>query len=532
MTWRQKTLYQKVKNASGWVHLSQQDIGDAEAQAIAQALTENTTVTRLSMYKNQVSDAGALSVAQALELNKTVKELYLSENQIGDAGAQAIAEALKVNTTVTALVLHRNQIGDAGAHAIAAALKENKTVSVLVLYHNQISDAGARAIAEALKENKTLTILFLANNFLTRTGITAFKQPGSTICQFKSLGDQLAHSVQIAASAPTNAQSQPSFDLDFEIQQLRSDLAVRDSWIDVLQRSQPAFGSFAGSIPKVPLAELVTATNNFADDLLIGQGGFGRVYRASLSGQRVAVKRLSAESVESYATFQLELDSLSRFRHPNIITILFYTESHDGYCLVYELMPNGSVRDRLDCKNNTPPLTWTQRHRIAADVSRGMKYVQTAFFPEHVLLHRDLKTDNVLLDAHFNAKVSDFGLVRDAPHFDEQNYLCTQNIQGTRVYMCPEFVAEGRMTTKTDVYAFGVILLELVSAEKPCPRLISAARKAVQYQTVIELLDSALDRNAVEHQSVSELAVLALECLDDAADGRPSFCDILDRLRL
>ncbi|KJE96897.1 TKL/IRAK protein kinase [Capsaspora owczarzaki ATCC 30864] len=340
-----------------------------------------------------------------------------------------------------------------------------------------------------------------------------------------------------------------------ELKKLRSDLAAKEQSlatkeqnlaakdrelksaldrIDVFERNQPAVGSasnFDGPIPQVPLATLVAATSNFAADSLLGKGAFGCVYGASLPGPSVAVaiKKLSAESKQGAAEFKAELASLSKFRHANIIAILSYAEEGDEQCLVYEFMPNGSVRDCLNLKNNATPLTWSQRHRIAADVSRGMHYVQTAF-PDHALFHLDLKTDNVLLDAHFNAKVSDFGLVRIATHLDEQSYLRTSNVQGTAAYMCPEFFEKGRMTVKTDVYAFGMILLELLTAEKPGTKLKTDTRKAVKNQKFSDMLDSTLKPTEAELQNVSDFVTLALECLDEAADDRPSFGRILATL--
>ncbi|KJE95944.1 hypothetical protein CAOG_06330 [Capsaspora owczarzaki ATCC 30864] len=516
MNQRQRALYDQVKNASEGLNLDKQQIfGDAETQAVAEALKVNTKLTWL----------------------------YLRQNQIGDPGAQAIAEALRVNTRLTGLDLSANQIGD----------------------------VGANAIAQAIKVNKTLTWLHLSKNFLTDTGITTIRQTGNTICKLDNLDEQRVPSpaewAQIAARVVANvaeiqqlrseiaAKEQVLAAKDQELatnvqdlQQLRSNLVAKDQGlatkdlklqsaldrIDVLERSQPAGGSassFDQPIPQVPLATLVSATNNFADDSLLGEGAFGRVYGASLPGPPVAVaiKKLSAESIQHYAAFQSELKSLSKFRHPNIIVMLSYAEAQDEYCLVYEFMPNGSVRDRLNRKNNTPPLTWSQRHRIAADVARGMHYVQTAF-AGHVLFHLDLKTDNVLLDAHYNAKVSDFGLVRAAEHLDEKRYLRTQNAQGTVAYMSPEFLVDGRMTIKTDVYAFGMILLELVTAMKAAVQLKTDLRKAVKTQNVIGMLDSALKPTEAEQESINEIVTLALKCLDEDVDERPSFGSILVQL--
>ncbi|KJE97230.1 hypothetical protein CAOG_07672 [Capsaspora owczarzaki ATCC 30864] len=173
MNSRQRELYDKVKNAKKHLDLAERQIGDAEAQAIAEALKVNTTVTELSLYQNRIGATGARAIAEALQMNKAVTTLDLRENQIGAAGAQAIAEALKVNTTLAVLSLYQNQIGDAGAQAIAEALRENKTVTRLGLYQNQTGDAGALAIAEALKVNTTLGLLDLRFNCIGKAGLQA-----------------------------------------------------------------------------------------------------------------------------------------------------------------------------------------------------------------------------------------------------------------------------------------------------------------------------------------------------------------------
>ncbi|KJE97225.1 hypothetical protein CAOG_007666 [Capsaspora owczarzaki ATCC 30864] len=173
---RERELYDKVKNASGGLILHQNQIDDAGAQVIAEALRVNTALTGLNLPQNQIGDAGARAIAEALKVNTTLKELNLRENQIGAAGAQAIAEALKVNTTLAVLSLYQNQIGDAGAQAIAEALRENKTLKELYLYQNQIDDAGAHAIAEALKVNKTLEKLDLRGNQIGDIGAQAIAE--------------------------------------------------------------------------------------------------------------------------------------------------------------------------------------------------------------------------------------------------------------------------------------------------------------------------------------------------------------------
>ncbi|XP_004342468.2 hypothetical protein CAOG_08213 [Capsaspora owczarzaki ATCC 30864] len=571
----------KVNKTLTLLYLNVNQIGDAGAQAIAEALQVNKTLTLLNLSANRLGDAGAQAIGEALKVNTTLAGLGLGENQIGDVGAQAIAEALKVNTTLTELYLWQNQIGDAGAQALAEALKVNKTLTMLYLNKNFLTSTAITTLRqtgnticklEGLDDQRVPSPSELAQ--IVARAVNAQLQPSVNLAaENQQLRSELAAKEQVLATKDQELATK-----DQELQQLRFDLAAKDQKfattelelvakeqqlankvqelaakdqelaakdqelaakdlelqsaldrIDVLERNQDASGSasnFDQPIPQVPLATLVAATNNFAADSLLGEGAFGRVYGASLPGPRVAIKKLSAESKQGTVEFKSELDSLSKFRHANIIAILSYAEEGDERCLVYEFMPNGSVRDRLSRKNNTPALTWSQRHRIAADVARGMHYVQTAF-PDHALFHLDLKTDNVLLDAHFNAKVSDFGLVRAAQHLDDKSYFRTQNVQGTAAYMCPEFFDEGRMTIKTDVYAFGMILLELLTATKPGARLKTDTRKAVKNQKFMAMLDSALKPTETDQQSVGEFVTLALECLEEAADDRPSFGSIL-----
>ncbi|KJE95297.1 hypothetical protein CAOG_05762 [Capsaspora owczarzaki ATCC 30864] len=627
MTKRQRELYDKVKNASGWLLLAESQIGDEEAkaiaealkgnkavtmldlkwnetgeagaQAIAEALKVNTKLTTVDLYNNLIGDvgahaiaealksecesdgdAGAQAIAEALKVNTTLKELRLGENQIGNVGAQAIAVVLSVNTTLTTLSLGVNQIGDIGAQAIAEALKVNTTMTRLYLDENQIGDAGAQMLAEALKMNKNLTTLYLDQNFISENGINALKQVGNRTCKL-STGGQLkpspaqlqemasraaqvrpsvpttknpqvarsAASVPHAAPSSSHAPSSPTppapaskprgsanagpaipTDSTEEIRQLQARIAQLE-----LERQAPPIISaapFLSNILKVPLQVLSEATAQFSESKRIGGGGFGSVYSGVWSGQRVAVKRLAADSTQGISQFESELEALSRFRHPNIVTIMCYAQEGNERCLVYELMPNGSVRDRLDRKGGTPALSWQQRQNIATGVANAMHFVQTAI-PRQPLFHLDLKTDNVLLDAHFNAKVADFGLTRSAPmQVDAHSYIRTQTVQGTLQYICPEYHHDGKVSIKTDVYSYGMILLELVTGQQPSINLMGTVRRELKKSRKIDaVLDKAIDWSPQDKESAQMIgADLAADCLEPARVNRPSFGEILRRL--
>ncbi|XP_011270539.1 hypothetical protein, variant [Capsaspora owczarzaki ATCC 30864] len=549
MNQRQRELYDEVKNANGELDLELGQIGDEEAKAIAEALKVNNTVT----------------------------ELFLQENDIGDVGAQAIAEALKVNTKLTTVYLYNNLIGDVGAHAIAEALKMNTTLTTLYLGKNQIGDVGAQAIAEALKVNTTLKELYLERNFISENGIKALNQVGNRSCKLwtddqrkpspAQLQEMASRAAQVratipttkdpqvarsaagmphaapsssyAASAPTPPPRPPkpatlrmSSSKSSAHQDIRQ-LQARIAQLELERQAPPTTSAvpILSSIPRVSLQVLSQATAQFSESKRIGGGGFGSVYSGVWSGQRVAVKRLAADSTQGVAQFEAELEALSRFRHPNIVTIMCYTQEGNERCLVYELMANGSVRDRLDRKGGTPALSWQQRQNIATDIANAMHFVQTAI-PRQPLFHLDLKTDNVLLDAHFNAKVADFGLTRSAPaQVDAHSYIRTQTVQGTLQYICPQYQHEGKVSVKTDVYSYGMILLELVTGQQPSIDLMSTVRHQLKRSRKIDaLLDKAVDWSSQDKESVQVIAELAVDCLDPARVYRPSFGEVLRRL--
>ncbi|XP_004344968.2 hypothetical protein CAOG_06219 [Capsaspora owczarzaki ATCC 30864] len=301
----------------------------------------------------------------------------------------------------------------------------------------------------------------------------------------------------------------------------------------VPERPAPTSGSRSPlpNIPRVSMQVLAQVTSNFADTKKIGGGGFGSVYSGVWCGQHVAVKRLAAESAQGVAQFEAELEALSRFRHPNIVTVMCYTVEGNERCLGLELMVNGSVRDRLDRKNNSPPLSWRHRQKIATETASAMHFVQTAVEGQP-LFHLDLKTANILLDENFKAKVADFGLTRQAPTpIDAHSYIRADSVQGTLQYICPQYRDEGKVSIKTDVYSFGMILLELLTAAKPCLDLIGSFNRELRKKHKPDaLLDTAIDWSVADKQAALVVAELAADCLELARVDRPTFLEAVQRL--
>ncbi|KJE91679.1 hypothetical protein CAOG_02782 [Capsaspora owczarzaki ATCC 30864] len=480
-------------------------------------------------------------LAQTEPIEEKVKDMFEVHSLVGDAGDDTMWENKELvarnRLTVSLIAVQQEQA------VSAATAPKPRMEGTDGAKPTQLGDAALQAIAEALQLNTLLALVYPDNQeapLHIEIGKAAAYAAALAAIEIQQLRAELAAKEQeLQRLCPELAAKEQELqrlcpDLaanEQELQRLCPDLAAKDGQIDKSECNQPAGTSarFDDAFRQLVLATLAAGTSNGATESLLGEGAFGRMKGAT--GPRVdSVQRWQREGRQRAATVASELLSLSKVSHPNIIATMSYVESGDEWCFVNACMPkNGSVRDRLDRKTSTPPLTWFQRHRIAADVARGMHHIQTAF-PDRALIHLDLTTDHVLLDEHFTARVSDSGLIRAAHKTFEGSYVCTQDTQGALAYLCPELLIEGRMTIKTDVYAFGMILLELLTAAKAGPSLKTSTRKAVKNNTVFEMLDSTLEPTEAERQSGSELATLALACLEEAADDRPSFESILATL--
>ncbi|MCO5608937.1 hypothetical protein L7F22_063155 [Adiantum nelumboides] len=227
--------------------------------------------------------------------------------------------------------------------------------------------------------------------------------------------------------------------------------------------------------------ELQKATKKFSDKELLGVGAFGRVYRGVLpkSGVELAVKRLSRESDQGEREFIAEMASTGRLRHRNLVQLLGWSRCRGELLLVYEYMPNRSL-DKVLHGNLGKALRWEQRHKILKGIAAGLRYLHEGW--EQQVLHRDIKSSNVLLDANMNAKLGDFGLARLYEHGQNPH---TTRVVGTLGYLAPEFASTGKANASTDVYSFGVLLLEIVTGRHP-----------VEYQVSVEdflLVDKVLE---------------------------------------
>ncbi|KAJ4955158.1 hypothetical protein NE237_011941 [Protea cynaroides] len=264
--------------------------------------------------------------------------------------------------------------------------------------------------------------------------------------------------------------------------------------------------------------EIDRATCSFDPSMKIGDGGYGIVYRGTLRQTPVAVKMLHADNLEGRVEFQQEVDVLSRVRHPNLVTLI--GACPEAWALIYEYLPNGSLEDRLACKDGTPPLSWQTRIRIAVEVCSALIFLYSN--KPHSIIHGDLKPANILLDANFVTKLGDFGISRLIHNTESSNpstFCYKTSPKGTFAYIDPEFQATGELTSKSDVYSFGIIVLRLLTG-RPAMGIV----KEMQYALEKGNLNAVLDASAGNwpYLQAEQLAHLALRCCEMSRKNRPN----------
>ncbi|KAL2234815.1 UNVERIFIED_CONTAM: U-box domain-containing protein 34 [Sesamum indicum] len=278
------------------------------------------------------------------------------------------------------------------------------------------------------------------------------------------------------------------------------------------------------------IEEIEVATNYFSSSNKIGEGGYGPVYKATMDHTAVAIKVLKSEETEGLKQFQQEVEVLSRMRHPNMVILLGACPEYG--CLVYEYMENGCLEDRLFCKDGTPPLPWTTRFQIAADIATALNFLHHTR-PEP-LVHRDLKPANILLDKNFVSKISDVGLSRLVPPsvVDSVTQYHMTAAAGTFCYIDPEYQQTGMLGTKSDIYSFGILLLQIITAKSPMG-LTHQVESAIETGRFPEILDQNIKDWPIEE--ALSFAKLALKCCELRRRDRPDLDTVilpeLERLR-
>lgn len=280
--------------------------------------------------------------------------------------------------------------------------------------------------------------------------------------------------------------------------------------------------------------ELATATKNFRQECLIGEGGFGRVYKGHLekTGQVIAVKQLDRNGLQGNREFLVEVLMLCLLHHNNLVNLIGYCADGQQRLLVYEYMEQGALEDHLF--GDRTPLDWYTRMKIASNAAKGLEYLHHKANPP--VIYRDLKSSNILLDKDYNAKLSDFGLAKLGPMGD--NSHVSSRVMGTYGYCAPEYQRTGQLSVKSDVYSFGVVLLELITGKRAVDptkdgheQILVAWAEPIFKDTsrYIELADP-LFKGDFPKRSFNQAVAVAAMCLQEDPTVRPSISDVVTAL--
>ncbi|KAM7470163.1 hypothetical protein LguiA_008346 [Lonicera macranthoides] len=294
----------------------------------------------------------------------------------------------------------------------------------------------------------------------------------------------------------------------------------------------------SGGVPQLKGArafsfeELKKYTNNFSETNNIGSGGNGMVYRGNLpNGQLIAIKRAVQGSTQGALEFKTEIELLSRVHHKNVVSLVGFCFEQGEQMLVYEYIPNGTLKDSLS-GNTGIRLDWARRLRIAIGAARGLQYLHDLANPP--IIHRDIKSNNILLDERLNAKVADFGLSK--PMSDSMKGHVTTQVKGTIGYLDPEYYMTQQLTEKSDVYSFGVVLLELITARPPIHQgkyIVREVRQSMDKEKDLYNLQGVLDPRIgqfTDLRGLEKFVDVSMRCVEEAGAHRPGMSEVVKEI--
>ncbi|KAE9619700.1 putative protein kinase RLK-Pelle-RLCK-VIIa-2 family [Lupinus albus] len=318
---------------------------------------------------------------------------------------------------------------------------------------------------------------------------------------------------------------------------------VSDTGSDSLRRNAfPSLSQRPSNLKVFTLSELKSATKNFSRSVMLGEGGFGCVYKGLINCVddpsrkiEVAVKQLGRRGIQGHKEWVTEVNVLGIVEHPNLVKLVGYCADDDERgiqrLLIYEYMPNRSVEHHLSLRTETH-LSWSMRLKIAQDAARGLTYLHEEM--DFQIIFRDFKSSNILLDEHWNAKLSDFGLARLGPS-EGLSHVSTE-VVGTMGYAAPDYFQTGHLTSKSDVWSYGVFLYELITGRRPIDRnrpkgeqkLLEWVRPYLSDGKKFQLiLDPRLERKHIS-KSAQRLAIIANRCLVKSPKSRPKMSEVLE----
>ncbi|GMI74354.1 hypothetical protein like AT1G07870 [Hibiscus trionum] len=283
--------------------------------------------------------------------------------------------------------------------------------------------------------------------------------------------------------------------------------------------------------------QVIAATGNFRLDYFLGEGGFGKVYKGLLeeTNQVVAIKQLDQDSLQGTREFVAEVSTLSTAEHPNLVKLIGFCAEDEQRLLVYEYMSLGSLENHLhDFKPNQKPLDWNTRMEIAAGAARGLEYLHVKMNPP--VIYRDLKCSNILLGEGYHPKLSDFGLARVGPSGDKTHV--STRVMGTYGYCAPDYAMTGQLTFKSDIYSFGVVLLELItgrkaveySKERRAEYLVGWARPRFKDRRNFSQMADPLLQGQYPMKGLYQALAVAAMCVQEQPNMRPAISDVVNAL--
>ncbi|KAK1418517.1 hypothetical protein QVD17_27662 [Tagetes erecta] len=278
--------------------------------------------------------------------------------------------------------------------------------------------------------------------------------------------------------------------------------------------------------------EILSATENFNESLVIGRGGSAKVYKGNVKNGSIllvaAIKRLDSMSGQGQFEFLTEVEMMSKLCHCHLVSLFGYCNFQREMILVYDYMPNGTLADHLH-KLGTP-FPWCQRLKICLGAARGLDYLHTGTGVEFGIIHRDVKSSNILLDERWAAKISDFGLSKMSPSNQTSSYVSTL-VKGTFGYFDPNYFATGKVTRKSDVYAFGVVLLEVLCRKRAADAsldlgLVTWAQDSIKEGYLKDIVDADI-KDEISRKCLKEYVRVVQRCLDDHPENRPTMAEVV-----
>ncbi|XP_013716591.2 probable LRR receptor-like serine/threonine-protein kinase At5g59680 isoform X2 [Brassica napus] len=424
---------------------------------------------------------------------------------------------------------------------IAASIQNLTQLETLDLSNNNLTGD----VPEFLGNMKSLVFINISRNDLSgsipqalqRKGLELYPQGNPRLCFSGSclLPKPKPFPVAIVASLASVAIILVLLVLTFVLRKkMLSIVGGRPPFISSsvnVTNANPPVSSIQTNKRRFVYSEVTNMTNNF--QRVVGEGGFGIVYHGTLNvNKQVAVKLLSQSSTQGYKQFKAEVDLLMRVHHTNLVNLVGYCNEGDNLALIYEYMPNGDLRHHLSGKGDRSIINWGIRLRIALEAALGLEYLHIGCIP--AMVHRDVKTTNILLDEQFKARLADFGLSRSFPVGGE-SHVSTM-IAGTPGYLDPQYYRTSRLTEKSDVYSFGIVLLEMITNQ---PVIDQSREKShitqwVEFELISGDIRTIMDPNLqgdYDSHSAWRVLDLAMSCANPSSTKRPSMSQVVVELK-